>query len=256
MPEIDAVYGRDTRRPQVSSIEEAGRGPDGGEPLPIDGILIPASTVRLNPLPSAPQFDRVAIVSALQPHEATHAEMHMPKGGGASGTPWDDQVAHLMSREGMARDRARDQVILEFLKRGDSSALAALLIDGHVPSPNVRFSLALMLLDNEAAEAAIARHHIDPDLLWLPHRFVIKSRPAKPRRSHGAERAAGDGRAERNSSPMISDLGYAAALARLDQAVLAADAAGGRPSVAAGKAAAAASKPSPRQQAPRPKRKR
>jgi hypothetical protein len=168
-----------------------------------------------------------------------------------------------MSREGMARDRARDQVILEFLKRGDSSALAALLIDGHVPSPNVRFSLALMLLDNEAAEAALARHHIDPDLLWLPHRFVIKSRPAKPRRSHGAEKAAGDGRAERNSSPMMSDLGYAAALARLDQAVLAADAAGGRPSVAAGKAAAAASKaaaaaskPSPRQQAPRPKRKR
>jgi hypothetical protein len=252
MPEIDAVSGRDTRRPQVPSIEEAGRGPDGGEPLPIDGILIPVSTVRLNSLRSAPQFDRVGIVSALRPHEATHAEMHMPKGGGASGAPWDDQVAHLMSHEGMARDRARDQVILEFLKRGDSSALAALLIDGHVPSPNVRFSLALMLLDNEAAEAAIMRHHVDPDLLWLPHRFVVKSRPAKPRR---AEKAAGDGRAERNSSPMMSDLGYAAALARLDQAVLAADAAGGR-TAAAGKAAAAASKPSSRQQAPRPKRKR
>jgi hypothetical protein len=42
--------------------------------------------------------------------------MHMRKGnrkgnGAASGAPWNDQVADLMSREGMPRDKARDRVI-------------------------------------------------------------------------------------------------------------------------------------------------
>ena len=54
----------------------------------------------------------------------------MRKGNGvASDAPWHDQVAHLMSREGIPRDKARDHVILDYLKRGDSNALAALLIE-------------------------------------------------------------------------------------------------------------------------------
>jgi hypothetical protein len=164
--------------------------------------------------------------------------MHMRKGshgkgngkgnGAASGAPLDDQVAHLMSREGMSRDKARDRVILDSLKRGDSSALAGLLIDGHMPAPNVRFVLALMLLDNEAAEAAIARQHVHSDPWWVPHRFVIKPRPARPRRPHGAEKAAGAREAERKSGPLMPDLGYEAAIACLDQAVLATDAAGSK----------------------------
>jgi hypothetical protein len=160
--------------------------------------------------------------------------MHMRKGNGkdngvASGAPWDDQVAHLMSREGMPRDKARDRVILDFLKRGDSNALAALLIDGHVPAPNVRFVLALMLLDNEDAEAAIARQHADPEPWWLPYRFVVKARPAQPRRRHGTEKTAGERGAEATSGPVMPGLGYEAAIARLDQAVRATDAAGGKP---------------------------
>jgi hypothetical protein len=177
----------------------------------------------------------------------------MRKGNGkdngvASGAPWDDQVAHLMSREGMPRDKARDRVILDFLKRGDGNALAALLIDGHVPAPNVRFVLALMLLDNEDAEAAIARQHGDPDPWWLPYRFVVKARPAQPRRPHGAEKAAGGRGAERTSGPVMPGLGYEAAIARLDQAVRATDAAGGK--------TAAAGKPTARPRRPGHKRKR
>jgi len=175
----------------------------------------------------------------------------MPKGNGkgngvAAGAPWDDQVAHLMRREGMPRDKARDRVILDFLKRGDGNALAALLIDGHVPAPNIRFVLAMMLLDNEAAEAAIARHNMDPGLWWVPHRFVVKARPAQPRRSHGAEKAASERDTKGASGPVMPGLAYEAALARLDQAVLAADT-GGR---------TAATKPTARRHRPGHKRKR
>jgi hypothetical protein len=178
------------------------------------------------------------------------------KGNGAgAAAPWDDQVAHLMSREGIPRDKARDQVILESLKRGDSSALAGLLIDGHVPAPNVRFVLALMLLENEDAEAALVRQNVDPDPWWVPHRFVIKARPARPRRPHSAEKAAGEHGPGRTSGPVMPDLGYQAAIACLDQAVLATDAAGGK--AAAGKAAAgraAAGKPPAAKPAARPQR--
>jgi hypothetical protein len=158
--------------------------------------------------------------------------MHMRKGdNGARGASWNDQVARLMSSEGMPRDKARDRVIVDCLKRGDSSALAALLIDGHVPAPSVRFALALMLLDNAEADAAIARHHIDPELWWLPHRFVIKARPAKPRRPQGTDKDAGERRPEKHSGPMMPDLGYEAAIACLDEAVRATDAAGAKPPV-------------------------
>ena len=163
--------------------------------------------------------------------------------GGAPGARWDDQVAQLMSREGIARDKARDRVILESLRRGDSSALAALLIDGHVPAPNVRFVLALMLLDNEDAEAAIARQHGSRAMAGaasLRLQGAAGAAPACPRRREGGGRA----RMERIAGPVMPDLGYEAAIARLDQAVLATDAAGGE---AGGRS---------RAQSPAPKRKR
>jgi len=154
----------------------------------------------------------------------------MRKGdNGARSTPWNEQVAHLMSREGMPRDKARDRIIVESLKRGDSHALAALLIDGHVPAPNVRFLLALMLLDNTEAEAAIARHHVDPEPWWVPYRFVFKARPGKPPRPHGVGKDGAERPAPKNSGPMMPDIGYEAAIARLDQAVRATDAPGGKP---------------------------
>jgi hypothetical protein len=192
------------------------------------------------------------------PHRGGAWEMHMRKGNGkgngkgnsaASGTPWSDQVARLMSREGMPRDKARDQVILDSLKRGDCNALAALLIEGHVPAPSVRFVLALMLLGNEEAEAVLARQDVDPGPLWLPYRFDIKARPAQPRRPHGAEKAAGARGAK--SGPLMPDLAYEAAIACLDQAVLATDAAGG-----GGKTGPATGKPTAPRRRSGPKRKR
>jgi hypothetical protein len=162
-----------------------------------------------------------------------------------------------MSREGMPRDKARDHVILDYLKCGDSNALAALLIDGHVPAPNLRFVLALMLLDNEAAEAALAHHRGDSDPWWLPYRLVVKTRPARPRRSHGGESVASQRPAARNSGPLMPELAYEAAIARLDQAVLATDrGSSGKMTAGSRKLTAAGGKPTGRHPPPRPKRKR
>jgi hypothetical protein len=167
--------------------------------------------------------------------------------GAAAAAPWGVRVADLMSREGMPRDKARDQVILEALKRGDSGVLAALLLEGHVPAPNIRFILALMLLENEDAETALARHNFDPDRWWVPHRLVTKPRPAQPRRPPGGEKVADKRSSARVSGPVMPDLGYEAAIACLDQAVLATDAARGKPPAA---------KPTGRPQRPGPKSKR
>ncbi|HLH94554.1 MAG TPA: hypothetical protein VKW08_05485 [Xanthobacteraceae bacterium] len=159
------------------------------------------------------------------------------KGNGSSGRlvngvgsreAWNDQVARLMQQEGLAREKARDQVIMGELRLGHMGALAALLMEGHVPSPSIRFALALMLLENDEAEAAIDHQHADPASLWLPHRLVVKSRPAQPRRvreagKDGEKTAARAGAVDGKLGPVMHDLGYEAAIARLDLAVLAAD---------------------------------
>ena len=171
----------------------------------------------------------------------------MAKGNGrATSGSWSDQVAELMSREGVPRDKARDQVIMKHLRRGDTHALAAMLLEGHVPAPNVRFALALMLLENEEAEAALAKHHMDGDL-WVPHRFALKGRPDKPR-PQGAKQGARSSPVVRQAGPLMPDLSYQVAIARLDEAVRATDA------VVGGKAAAA-EKRAPRRR-PASKRKR
>ncbi len=147
----------------------------------------------------------------------------MAKGNGsAAGASVSDKVARLMSREGLSRERARDHLIMAELKRGDTAALAAMLIDGHVPAPHVRLVLALMLLENEEAEAALATHRIDPELWWVPHRLIVKPRPARPRRPHEALLGSKHG-ASANSGRLMPDVGYQAAIARVDEAVRAAD---------------------------------
>ena len=136
---------------------------------------------------------------------------------------WNDQVTHLIQHDGLSREKARDQVIMSELASGHADALAMLLIEGHVPSPSVRFALALMLLENDAAEAAIDRHHADHASLWLAHRLVIKPRPAEPRHARPEGKASGEVAAARKPGPVMHELGYEAAIARLDQAVLAAE---------------------------------
>jgi hypothetical protein len=149
------------------------------------------------------------------------------RNSGAARERWNEQVVQLVHRDGLSREKARDHVIMQELRVGEAGALAAMLLEGHVPSPNVRFALALMLLDNPQAEAAMASHHADTTSLWLPHRFAIKPRPAQPRLAREGlahEDRAGESRAPNKSAPVMHDLGYEAAIARLDQAVLGTDA--------------------------------
>jgi hypothetical protein len=144
----------------------------------------------------------------------------MPKNDyGVTSTPWDRQVAHLVSREGLTRDKARNRVILDWLKRGDTKALSALLIDGHVPAANVRVVLALMLLDIADADAAIAQNKLDPELWQLPYRLVIKAYPRKHRHLRSPDKVERDQFLDKNVGRLMPELGYQAAVARLDEAV-------------------------------------
>jgi hypothetical protein len=160
------------------------------------------------------------------------SETHMPKNeDGVPGTPWDRQVAHLVRSEGLPRGKARDRVILDWLKRGDSKALAALLIDGHVPAPNVRVVLALMLLDNGYADAVIARHNLDPELWQLPYRLVIKASPGKHRSARSPKKEERHRLLDKNVGRLMPELGYEAAIAQVDEAVRATGGAVGKQAI-------------------------
>lgn len=135
--------------------------------------------------------------------------------GGVPSAAWDREVENLVRSEGLPRGSARDRVILKWLKRGDSRALAGLLMDGHVPAPKVRFQFALMLLDDADADAAIARAGLDSDL--LPYRLVIKSRSARRRRS--LDQNESDRVPDKSASGLMPELRYAAAVELIDQAV-------------------------------------
>jgi hypothetical protein len=114
-------------------------------------------------------------------------------------------------------DVARDRLILEQLLSGDSGALAAALLDGHMPGLAVRQCLGLMLLDWPEAEAAVAaKPALNEDLWRLPFRLIAKARPRK----RGRRRSPDDGdAASANVSRLVGDLSYDAAIARVDEAV-------------------------------------
>jgi hypothetical protein len=86
-----------------------------------------------------------------------------------------------MRDEGLLIEAARDRVINEWLLQGDTRALAALLIDGHLPGDSVRLVLALMLLDESEAEATIERLGLDLELWSLPYRLEPRGKPRSGR---------------------------------------------------------------------------
>ena len=110
---------------------------------------------------------------------------------GESDTPWNSHVARLMRDEGLLIEAARDRVINEWLLQGDTRALAALLIDGHLLGDTARLVLALMLLDEPHAEATIEQLGLDPELWRLPYRLELKGKP-RSGRSANVENAERD----------------------------------------------------------------
>jgi hypothetical protein len=87
-----------------------------------------------------------------------------------------------MRDEGLSTREARNRVIIEWLLAGDSRALAALLLDGHVLGETARVVLALMLLDETDAKATIEQRHLDPETWRFPYRFMLKGGRAAGRR--------------------------------------------------------------------------
>lgn len=135
------------------------------------------------------------------------------------GMPRDPKLKDLVHDEAQSQHAARDRMILKQLLSGDSHALATLLLAGHIPGPTVRQCLGLMLLDWPDAEAAVAAKPALNQELWrLPFRLVAKPRPRRRERRRSAVKSeatvSGD-----NVNRLVEELGYDAAIARVDEAV-------------------------------------
>jgi hypothetical protein len=136
----------------------------------------------------------------------------------ALGMPRTPTLRQLMPDEDQSQHAARDRIILERLLSGDTRALATLLLAGHIPGPTVRQCLALMLLDWSEAEAAVAaKPALNQELWQLPFRLIAKSRPRKRGRRRNLEQ---NGLQRDNVDRLVEELGYDAALARVNEAVL------------------------------------
>jgi hypothetical protein len=132
--------------------------------------------------------------------------------------PRTPTLRQLMPDEDQSQHAARDRIILERLLSGDTRALATLLLAGHIPGPTVRQCLALMLLDWSEAEAAVAaKPALNQELWQLPFRLIAKSRPRKRGRRRNLEQ---NGLQRDNVDRLVEELGYNAALARVNEAVL------------------------------------
>jgi hypothetical protein len=122
--------------------------------------------------------------------------------------------------EHQSQHAARDRVILERLLSGDTRALATLLLADHIPGPTVRQCLALMLLDWPEAEAAVAaKPALNQELWQLPFRLIVKSRPRRRGRRRGAKTVGGTILQGGNVNRLVEELGYDAAIARVNEAV-------------------------------------
>ena len=138
--------------------------------------------------------------------------------GATLGMPRSLTLRQLTPDEDQSEHAARDRVILERLLSGDTRALSTLLLAGHIPGPTVRQCLALMLLDWSEAEAAVAaKPTLNQELWQLPFRLITKSRPRKRGRRRDLEQ--NDVLQTDNVNRLVEELGYDAAIARVNEAV-------------------------------------
>jgi hypothetical protein len=138
--------------------------------------------------------------------------------GATLGMPRSLTLRQLTPDEDQSQHAACDRVILERLLSGDTRALSTLLLAGHIPGPTVRQCLALMLLDWSEAEAAVAaKPTLNQELWQLPFRLITKSRPRKRGRRRDLEQ--NDVLQTDNVNRLVEELGYDAAIARVNEAV-------------------------------------
>ena len=191
----------------------------------IPALLHPPSRQRspvsahsgINPTRIAPGTERPEILRLMASKTTADKERALATKGAPSRMPRSPEVRHSVLDERQSRHAAYDRIILEQLLAGDTRALATLLLSGHIPGPTVRQCLALMLLDWPDAKAAVAaKPALNQELWQLPFRLIAKSRPRSRRRQHGAEKTIVQGD---NVNRLVEQLGYDAAIARVNEAV-------------------------------------
>lgn len=175
------------------------------------------STSGINPTGIAQGPERPEILRLMVSKTTAGDERALASKGAPSGMPRSPEVRHCVLDERQSRYAAYDRIILERLLAGDTRALATLLLAGHIPGPTVRQCLALMLLDWPEAKAAVAaKPALNQDLWQLPFRLIAKSRPRSRGRQRGAEKTIVQGD---NVNRLVEELGYDAAIARVNEAV-------------------------------------
>ena len=86
------------------------------------------------------------------------------------GTPWDIHVDQRMQENNLSQEAARDVVIIEWLRKGDTIPFTAFVSVGHIPSIEIIKYIALMMNPPEGTDEL------------MPFSLVISSRGRKGRR--------------------------------------------------------------------------
>jgi hypothetical protein len=175
------------------------------------------SALGINPTRIAQGTERPEILRLMASKTTADKGRALATKGAASRMPRSPEVRHSVPEERQSQHAAYDRIILERLLSGDTRALATLLLSGHIPGPTVRQCLALMLLDWPEAKAAVAaKPALNQELWQLPFRLIAKSRPRSRGRQRGAEKTTVQGD---NVNRLVEELGYDAAIARVNEAV-------------------------------------
>jgi hypothetical protein len=94
-----------------------------------------------------------------------------PKGFGNPGYPWNIDAVRLVQETGWPLEKCQDQIIVQWLQRGDVRPLSDLLMQGHVPAIEVRKFIAWMILDEDLVK------NMPPEVARIvPYRLVVKRR--------------------------------------------------------------------------------
>jgi hypothetical protein len=189
----------------------------------IPAILHPMSRRRSHVLPlstSATGTEQPVILRLMASKRTADDERAGSSKDIAPAMPRNPELSPSAFDEHQSQHAAYDRMILERLLSGDTRALATSLLAGHVPGPTVRQCLALMLFDwPEAAAAVAAKPALNQELWQLPFRLIAKSRPQKRGRRRGTERGGGTILQDHSVNRLVEELGYDAAIARVNEAV-------------------------------------
>jgi hypothetical protein len=176
------------------------------------------STSAINPIRVAQDTEHAAILGLTASKKAAGEGRSID--GAVPGMPRAPELRHPLLDEHESQHAAHDRIILEQLLSGDTGALATFLLAGHIPGPTVRQCLALMLLDWSEADAAVAaKPALNSELWQLPFRLITKSRPRKRGRRLGAAKDEGTILRRANVNRLVEELGYDAAIARVNEAI-------------------------------------